>query len=306
MSGHRIGGIILLIAVARLVLPFMLRWIARTGSSELMLVFSAAVALAAAIGTSLLGFSAEMGAFLAGFLLASTPFRHQLSGQFAPMRDILMAVFFTAVGLKVDPSLIVEHAGTVIVGCLALSAAKVGSLAVVGWALGLAPRSAWLTSIYLGNAGEFSLVVIGAAAKMGVISEEASALSITAVILSLVVSPLLVGPAHRWSDWFGRIPLAPWIGAAALRAEHHEHAKHHAGVVGGVVEGVVGAVEDVLAETPPAEGDVREDRGHVVIAGFGPVGRAIADRLEVAGVQVRACEGVSVLLVAHRPPTMRA
>ena len=96
----------------------MLRWIARTGSSELMLVFSAAVALAAAIGTSLLGFSAEMGAFLAGFLLASTPFRHQLSGQFAPMRDILMAVFFTAVGLKVDPSLIVEHAGTVIVGCL--------------------------------------------------------------------------------------------------------------------------------------------------------------------------------------------
>ena len=42
------------------------------------------------------------------------------------------------------------------------------------------------------------------------------------------------------------------------------------------MEGVVGAVEDVLAETPPAEGDVREDRGHVVIAGFGPAGYGYA------------------------------
>lgn len=265
-AGIGVGGIILLILIARKVLPMMLRWVSRTGSSELMLVFSGAVALAAAIGTSLLGFSAEMGAFLAGFLLASTPFRHQLSGQFAPMRDILMAVFFTAVGLQVDPHVIGNHALAVALGCLGLTAAKVVSLSVCSWALGLSPRAAWLTGVYLGNSGEFSLVVIAAASALGLISPELNGLVIATVIASLVVSPLLVEPAHRMSAAFSRLPLAPWIWSTALRTDHH-HAGDH----------------------PGEEGEESEHHGPdaaVVIAGFGPVGRAIADRLEVANVPI--------------------
>lgn len=266
-AGIGIGGIILLIAIARSVLPAMLRWIARTGSSELMLVFSGAVALAAAIGTSLLGFSPEMGAFLAGFFLASTPFRHQLAGQFAPMRDILMAVFFTAVGLQVNPAVIAEHAGAVILGCIGLAAAKVVTLGVCGWALGLPPRAAWLTGVYLGNSGEFSLVVIKIALSLAIISPNLNAVAIAAVIASLVISPLLVGPAHQVLHLFSRLPLAPWIHSPALR-EQIDHAAH----------------------PEPAdddhEGHAADGKPLVIIAGFGPVGRAIADRLEVVGIAV--------------------
>ena len=114
------GGVASMILIGRYLLPAVIREVTRIGSSELLLVFAGVVALGAAIGTAALGFSPEMGAFLAGFLLASTPFRHQLSGQFAPVRDILMAVFFTAVGLKVDPQLIVEHAAAVVLACIAL------------------------------------------------------------------------------------------------------------------------------------------------------------------------------------------
>src|SRR5207244_4127564 len=68
---------------------------------ELVLVSSAAIALAAAIATQALGFSPELGAFMAGLLLAFTPYRTQLAGQFEPLRDLLMAIFFTTVGLGI-------------------------------------------------------------------------------------------------------------------------------------------------------------------------------------------------------------
>jgi Kef-type K+ transport system membrane component KefB len=258
-AGIGLGGILVLILVAKLVLPAMLGWVSKSGSGELMLVFSGAVALAAAIGTSLLGFSAEMGAFLAGFLLASTPFRHQLAGQFAPVRDILMAVFFTAVGLQVNPHVLMSGWDVVLVGCVLLVGLKVLTIWASGWAFGLSPRSSWLTAVYLGNAGEFALVVIGAATALGVLSDTQTGLTIAVVLGSLVVSPMLIGPSHRLSSRVARIPLAPWIRTSVLRE----------------------------AEPGTPAGDAgHEEAAKVVIAGFGPVGRAIADRLEVAGVSI--------------------
>lgn len=257
-AGIGVGGILVLMLVARLVLPAMLRWISTTGSSELMLVFSGAVALAAAIGTSLLGFSAEMGAFLAGFLLAATPFRHQLAGQFAPMRDILMAVFFTTVGLNVDPAVLANAWPVVALGCAGLIGAKVISIGLTGWALGLSPRSSWLTSIYLGNAGEFALVVIKTATVLGVLSSDQAGLTIATVVASLIVCPVLVNPAHRFSHRLAKLPFASWIHSSVLR------------------------------EPEPSEGG--ESDAKVVIAGFGPVGRAVADRLEVAGISISIIE----------------
>jgi monovalent cation:H+ antiporter-2, CPA2 family len=258
-AGVGVGGILALMLVARLLLPVMLKWISRTGSTELMLVFSGAVALAAAIGTSFLGFSAEMGSFLAGFLLAATPFRHQLVGQFAPVRDILMAVFFTAVGLNVDPEVLARAWPVVALGCVGLLAAKVFSIGLTGWALGLSPRSALLTSIYLGNAGEFALVVIKTAVALGILTNDQSGLTIAVVVASLIVSPMLVGPANKLAHRLAKLPFAWWIRTSALR-------EPEAGAEG---EG----------------GDAK-----VVIAGFGPVGRAVADRLEVAGVSIAIIE----------------
>jgi monovalent cation:H+ antiporter-2, CPA2 family len=266
-AGIGVGGIVVLVTIARYVLPAMLRWISHTGSSELMLVFSGAVALAAAIGTSLLGFSAEMGAFLAGFLLASTPFRHQLAGQFAPVRDILMAVFFTAVGLNVDGRILVESWHIVLLGTIGVILAKVVTIGGTGWALGLSPRSAWLTSVYLANAGEFALVVLGAAQGLGILTAEQTGLTIAVVLATLVACPSLVPPSHALSGWVSRAPLAWWIRSTALRSD-------------------VTTPTSVPAETA---GD-HEEHAKVVIAGFGPVGRAIADRLEVAGVSITIVE----------------
>jgi Kef-type K+ transport system membrane component KefB len=272
-AGIGVGGIVVLITIARYALPMMLRWISQTGSSELMLVFSGAVALAAAIGTSLLGFSAEMGAFLAGFLLASTPFRHQLAGQFAPVRDILMAVFFTAVGLNVDGRILVESWHIVLLGTIGVVIAKIITIGGTGWALGLSPRSAWLTSVYLANAGEFALVVLGAAQALGILTGTQTGLTIAVVLATLVVCPSLVVPAHMASGWVSRAPLAWWIRSTTLRSDV--------------------SVGEGSSSVPSYAG---EEPAKVVIAGFGPVGRAIADRLMVAGV--------SIVIVELNPSTV--
>ncbi len=104
----RVGGAAVLIVLGRAILPRVLRESSKGRSLEVMTLVGVAAALLAAVIAQSIGFSLEMGAFLAGFMLAGTPFRHQLSGQIGPLRDIFIAVFFTTLGMKLDPSILAE------------------------------------------------------------------------------------------------------------------------------------------------------------------------------------------------------
>ncbi len=97
-----VAGVLGVVLVGKLVLPRIMHEASKSSSTEVMLVVAVAAALGAAVVTGACGLSAELGAFLAGFLLAGTPFRYQLAGQISPLRDLFMAVFFTTVGLRVD------------------------------------------------------------------------------------------------------------------------------------------------------------------------------------------------------------
>jgi len=252
-AGKGLGGVIVMLAVGRFALPRLLHLVAKSGSGELMLVVSASVALVAAVGTKLLGFSPAMGAFLAGLLLASTPYRYQLSGLLSPLRDLLMAIFFTAVGLAVDPRLLVDHFWVVTGALLGVMVLKTGLISLTSWAGGVSAPSALLTGVYLGNAGEFTIVILGTAAAAGGLSAVEQSLGITVVILSLIATSLVIGPSHAAAARLKAVPMCP-----VFRGK-------------GVNEA-------------PENTDHSSVSGHVIIAGFGPVGRSIADRFEVAGI----------------------
>lgn len=258
------GGVTVLVLVGRTVLPRALREVARIGSNELVLIVSGTIAFGAALVTSRLGFSAEMGAFIAGFLLAGTPFRYQVSGQLAPIRDVLMAVFFTGVGLHVDPSVIAGDWWVLLLGVAALMAFKCLFIAGSGWALGMTAPGALLTGVYLANAGEFTLVVAAQALNLGVLSEHAMGVLTAIVLISLVISPLLVKPAHGWAGRLARVPLARVVRSRVL----HE-------------------APATPSQEPAANGAFPT---HAIIAGFGPVGRALADRFSVLGVPFTVVE----------------
>jgi len=258
-----IGAIAAMIGVGRLLLPRLLREAARIAGGEVLLVLTAAIGLGAATLTGWLGLSAELGAFIAGFLLAGTPFRYQLAGQLAPVRDLFMAVFFTAIGLQVDLESIMPVWWIVPVGASGLIVIKLLMIAGVSWATGIEGGLSARVGASLAQAGEFSLVVFSVAIPLGLLSGDQGSVLVAVVIATLIVTPAVMGLGPRLAPFAHALGSPPW---------------RRNGQAG----------DDSDSHTPRAD---------VIVAGFGPVGRACVERIEQAGA--------SVVIIELNPNTVR-
>lgn len=274
-AGVALGGVTLMLLAGRALLPRLLAAVAKTGSGELMLIVAGAIAFGSAVLTRLLGFSPEMGAFLAGLLLAGTPFRYQLSGQLAPLRDLFMAVFFTAVGLQLDVPTLISGWWIVLLGAAGVIVVKWFALGVSGWALGMSATTAAVAATSLANAGEFTLVILNEASRLQLVSGPHAALVTAVVIVTLVVSPLLMEPGRVFARRLARVPLAGGRSTPAIPRAQIENE--------GETDRETGA-EDV-----GERGGKSVPRG-VIVAGFGPVGRALADSFDRRGIPFTVIE----------------
>jgi len=245
----RVVGLALLIAGSVVLLPRITQVAAKV-SSEVLLVLSAAAGLSAAVATAALGLSPELGAFTAGLVLAGTPVRFQVAGQLAPLRDLFMAVFFTAIGLSVEIGLIAEQWWPVLLGAVGVVAVKAWTIGFAAWVSGSSPSVAGRAGLSLAQAGEFSIIVIVAAFGAGLIDERQNAAMLGTIILTLIVTPTLISRSISFGRLLSQCPMPPW----------------HRAKGGG----------------PGTEGESHDARA--VIIGFGPVGRAVAERLESADV----------------------
>lgn len=248
------GVVALIIVLGTRVLPRLLHEAAKAPSREVLVVISTAAAIGAAVATQAVGFSAELGAFLSGFLLSVSPFRHQLVGQLGPMRDLLIAIFFTAVGMNVDLGVLAEWWWAVGIGVVITLALKTGAISLAAWAFGASATTAVSVALALAQGGEFSLIVLSVASENGIIGDTAFANATAVVALSIVVTPSLISLAERVGPKLLAIPPAPWI-----------------------------ATKPRTSPDAP-ETDASQREGHVIIAGFGVVGRAVADELTICGV----------------------
>ncbi len=240
-----VGGMGLLIFAGSAIVPRLIQAASRV-STEVMLVTSVAIVLLSALITSSLSLSAELGAFLAGLALASTPFRYQLSGQLAPIRDLFLAVFFTSIGMTVDLGSVQERWWLVPLGAFVLILLKSASIALAVWFGGLTASVAIAAGVMLAQSGEFSLVMVSLLSDQGVVVEPARSIVIATVVASLIVTPMLVAWAHPIGSLLGlRIGPPPWA-------------------------------RDV--ERAP-EGTDDDPRPLILVIGFGPIGRAVVDRL---------------------------
>ena len=256
----RVGGVAVLIVLGRAILPRVLRESFKGRSLEVMTLAGVAAALLAAVVAQGIGFSLEMGAFLAGFMLAGTPFRHQLSGQIGPLRDIFIAVFFTTLGMKLDPSIVAEWWWVIIAGGALMMVLKAALISGVCWALGTTASIAIAVGFSLAQAGEFSLIVLDTAHGQGIIDDATTATTIAIVVISLILTPALVELGGRIARVASKIGTAPWVKSSILPDPSHTrlHPSNHA--------------------------------KHVIIAGYGPIGCLIAEELERAGISYTVVE----------------
>jgi CPA2 family monovalent cation:H+ antiporter-2 len=200
-------GLLALAAVAvasRLILPVLMRVVVAAGRGE---GFTLAIVLAS-LGTAWvatrLGLSGPMGAFLAGLVLAGSPYGHQAHAEARPLREILGGLFFVSLGMLVDVRVWQRQAGVVLLLALALVVGKaiVASLALL--ATGQSRRTAVASGLALAQVGEFSFVLGKAGLAQGLLPSSLWQAFLASSILTMALTPLLIAAGDRLGVWLGR------------------------------------------------------------------------------------------------------
>ena len=187
-----LGAIAALVVAGIYLLNPMFRLLAASRAREVMTAAALLVVLGSALWMQLGGLSTAMGAFLAGVLLSESSFRHQLEADVEPFRGILLGLFFLAVGMALNLSVIADNWQLIAVSVTALMGLK--ALIIYGVArLNRAPHAEALErTVLMAQGGEFAFVLYSAAVAFGLLSLENNAILNAIVIVSMVLTPLMV------------------------------------------------------------------------------------------------------------------
>ncbi|MEM6740907.1 MAG: cation:proton antiporter [Pseudomonadota bacterium] len=148
------------------------------------------IVIAIALLMTLVGLSPALGAFLAGVVLASSEFKHELESNVEPFKGLLLGLFFITVGAGIDFGFLWASFGTVVGLTLAMMAAKAAVLYGLAVFFGITGRDRWLFTLGLAQAGEFGFVLLSFALQTNVIAGEAQQILLLMVALSMLLTPL--------------------------------------------------------------------------------------------------------------------
>ena len=189
---YTVGAVVGLVLSGRFLLRPLFRLIGSLGEREMFVFAALFTVIASAAVMEWLGLSTALGAFVAGVMLADSPYRHELEADVEPFRSILLGLFFLAVGMMLDLSAIAERPLFVVAMALALIAIK--TLVIMG--LALAFRMAWRPALALGvllsQGGEFGFVLFAQAQQAFLVAPEAASLFGAIITLSMATTPFLM------------------------------------------------------------------------------------------------------------------
>jgi CPA2 family monovalent cation:H+ antiporter-2 len=238
----------------------LLRLAAHTGSREFLLAITLLIVIGAATVTGRAGLSTALGAFLAGLLLSETEYRHQIEIDLAPVKGLLLGLFFITVGMSVDLLAVWRQMHLILIAVAVLLLVKAIVLYGVTRLLGIARSIAGDVSLLLPQAGEFAFIVIGLASFTEVIASDVAQFATVVVGLSMLVTPVTAILGRR-------------LGHRLQQQEFSEH-------------------------TPSASGRAFAD--HVVIGGYGRFGQTLGRMLAAEGVDFVALDTNGELVADRR------
>ncbi|MEM1238833.1 MAG: cation:proton antiporter [Cyanobacteria bacterium P01_H01_bin.26] len=246
------------IAAGYWLVPRIIRAVARTESGELFLLTLLALCLSVALITARLGLSIEIGAFAAGLMIAEIDYADHALSRFLPLRDTFACLFFTSIGMLIDPQILLQNAGIIL---------ELVALAMVGKALIVLPivlsfgysfTTALRTSLGINQIGEFSFVLALVGLENNLITEQTYLLLLGTTAITLVFTPILFKFATPIAEALVKSPrLQPFL---------------------------------TIWESPQ-EMWVEDDlTNHIVVAGYGRVGRVVCNILHHRGYPVLILE----------------
>jgi K+:H+ antiporter len=227
---------------------------------DLPILLTVCMAGGAAWAAHALQLSPALGAFLAGVLLAISPFATQIQADIQPLRAVLVTLFFASIGMFSDLGWIVDHYFLVASVVAVIVVGKVAIIALLTWAAGLPLPPAVTAGFCLAQIGEFSFVLAMIAREnlpgRTPLSPIVFQVMVSATIASLLVTPYLVSAGPYVGGWLGRL----WRrrGGATPRSSEGDVEKQPAGA----------ALSSAIAVD-----------GAIMIIGFGPAGQRVAEEL---------------------------
>ncbi len=239
-------GVVLLV-VARKVIPRVLEAVIRTRSRELFLMTTLGLCFAIALLTSSVGLSLSLGAFLAGLIMSESEYSHSALEGVLPFRDVFTSIFFVSIGMLLNPAFVVTHLSQVLGLAGAILVLKTVLAAVAGRLLGYPWHVAILGGLCLCQIGEFSFVLAGVGMGSKLLTPLEYQYFLAVAIMTMAVTPFLIAAVPAVSLRLVNL-MPPGLKNALLQEEHSDQ------------------------------------RDHLIIAGFGLGGRHLARAAKAAGI----------------------
>ncbi len=194
--------VVVMLVVGRRVIPWILHYIAHSGSRELFRLAVLSIALGCAYGAAqLFGVSFALGAFFAGMILSESALSQQAASETLPLRDAFAVLFFISVGMLFDPVILIRDPlpvlATVAIIVIAKSVAALAIVQLFGRPLGTAATIA----VSLAQIGEFSFILATLGVSLGLMPQLGRELILAGAIISIVLNPLLFMALDRLRPW---------------------------------------------------------------------------------------------------------
>lgn len=247
-SGALVGLIFLTYLCLRYFARYLLRLVSHSRSRELFLISVMGIALGFSWMTNALGLSFALGAFLGGLVVGNTDFRDEALSEITPFRYCFSSLFFVSIGMLMDFDFIRDHWQTVLLLLFLVPILKVFITSGILLLLQAPLRVAVNIAIILGQVGEFSFLLATLGKTSGAITTEIYQYIIAVASVSMLLTPLFVRLALPLAEFLARLPGFHYLARRSI--------------------------EHVL------EGKAKQMKDHVIICGFGPLGRALGHLLE--------------------------
>ncbi|MFC3325500.1 YbaL family putative K(+) efflux transporter [Mesorhizobium cantuariense] len=264
--------VVVMLVVGRRVIPWILHYVAHTGSRELFRLAVLAIALGVAFGAAkLFGVSLALGAFFAGMIMSESELSHRAAEESLPLRDAFSVLFFVSVGMLFDPFSLISNGWPILATLAIIVIGKSLAAFVIVVAFGYPLATALMISASLAQIGEFSFILAELGVGLKLLPEQGRDLILAGAILSIVLNPLM----FLAIDW-----MKPWLERRATRTAPPIEAKP----VGPATE--PGQVASIAATTKAEDGPPPGTTltNHAILIGYGRVGSLVGAALKQASL----------------------
>lgn len=196
------GFVVVMLVVGKRVLPWLLWYVAGTGSRELFTLTVIAVAIGVAFfASSLFHVSFALGAFFAGMIMRESEYSHRAAEDSLPFRDAFAVLFFVAVGMLFDPAILVKQPAQVLsVVAIIILGKSLAAIAIV-LALRYPLNTALTVAASLAQIGEFSFILAGLGVSLNLLSQDGMSLVLAGALISIALNPLVFATIRPLSNW---------------------------------------------------------------------------------------------------------